>query len=368
MGFRPRRALPARQHRRRDVRNRRGSRRGPRAYARELVGPVKDPTHDRRGQPADAGLRRSRCRSQAEGLRQGRRPRARGVRRLAVPAPRRRHVRAQPADGGAARGRAAALRGLRRQRVTSSGGRLERGANRRRTGSGRRIAARGRCAGSRAATGGGAPMTAVAKPTRVEISPLSVVAPDVELGDGSVARTVIGAQAVIRSHTVVYAGNVIGARFQTGHHVLLRESNTIGDSVSVGSLSVVEHHVTIGTGVRIHSQCFIPEYSVLEDGAWIGPRVTLTNAPFPRCPDVSKCLKGVHVGRDARVGANVTILPGVSIGERALIGAGAIVTKNVPAGAVVVGTPAQPVKSIEDLLCPVGLDHRPYPSSPNEPE
>jgi len=228
-------------------------------------------------------------------------------------------------------------------------------------------------------------MTAVAKPTRVEISPLSVVAPDVELGDGSVveelcivgrhtggtgsvARTVIGAQAVIRSHTVVYAGNVIGARFQTGHHVLLRESNTIGDSVSVGSLSVVEHHVTIGTGVRIHSQCFIPEYSVLEDGAWIGPRVTLTNAPFPRCPDVSKCLKGVHVGRDARVGANVTILPGVSIGERALIGAGAIVTKNVPAGAVVVGTPAQPVKSIEDLLCPVGLDHRPYPSRPNEPE
>jgi acetyltransferase-like isoleucine patch superfamily enzyme len=150
--------------------------------------------------------------------------------------------------------------------------------------------------------------------------------------------------------------------------VLLRESNTIGDNVSIGSLSVVEHHVTIGAGVRIHSQCFIPEYSVLEDGAWIGPRVTLTNVPFPRCPDVAQCLRGVRVGRDARVGANVTILPGVHIGERALIGAGAVVTKDVPAGTVVVGTAARAVKSIDELLCPVGLDHRPYPPAPDEPE
>ncbi|HET6212261.1 MAG TPA: acyltransferase, partial [Micromonosporaceae bacterium] len=159
-----------------------------------------------------------------------------------------------------------------------------------------------------------------------------------------------------------------GERFQTGHHVLLREANTIGDNVSVGSLSVVEHHVTIGDGVRIHSQCFIPEYTVLEDEAWIGPRVTLTNAPFPRCPDVGKCIRGVYVGRAARVGANVTILPGVRIGERALIGAGAVVTKDVAPGAVVVGSAARQVKTIDELLCPVGLDHRPYPPLTSIPE
>jgi acetyltransferase-like isoleucine patch superfamily enzyme len=213
------------------------------------------------------------------------------------------------------------------------------------------------------------------------ISPLSHVADGVELGDNVVveefclvgkhignaggdgpARTVIGANSTLRSHTVLYAGSTIGERFQTGHHALVRECNTIADNVSIGSLSVVEHHVTIGVGVRIHSQCFIPEFSVLEDGAWIGPRVTLTNAPFPRCPDVAKCLKGVYVGKDARVGANVTILPGVRIGERALIGAGAVVTKDVAPGMVVVGAAARPVKSIDELLCPVGLDHRPYPA------
>ncbi len=207
----------------------------------------------------------------------------------------------------------------------------------------------------------------------VKVSPLSVVADEVQLGDGSTVEelcivgrhggpraTLIGAGATIRSHTVIYAGNTIGTQFATGHHVLVREANTIGDNVSIGSLSVVEHDVTIGDGVRIHSQCFVPEFSVLEPGAWLGPRVTLTNAPFPRCPDVSRCLIGVIIGRDARVGANVTILPGVHIGERALIGAGAVVTKDVAPGAVVVGSAARPVKTIDDLRCPVGLDHQPY--------
>jgi UDP-3-O-[3-hydroxymyristoyl] glucosamine N-acyltransferase len=207
----------------------------------------------------------------------------------------------------------------------------------------------------------------------VTTSALAVVADGVSLGVGSVVEefcvvgrhgsgpTVIGPGATLRTHTVVYAGNTIGARFSTGHHALVRESNTIGDDVSVGSLSTVEHHVTIGDGVRIHSQCFIPEYSVLEAGCWIGPRVTLTNAPFPRCQHMPNCLLGVTVGRDAKLGANVTVLPGVRIGERALVGAGAVVTRDVPAGAVVVGNPGRAVRTVDDLLCPVGEPHSPYP-------
>jgi acetyltransferase-like isoleucine patch superfamily enzyme len=161
--------------------------------------------------------------------------------------------------------------------------------------------------------------------------------------------TVIGPDAVIRSHTVIYAGNRIGARFQTGHGALVREENVIGDDVSIGSHAVVEHHVTIGHGVRIHSQAFIPEYSVLEDQCWIGPNVVITNAKYPRSPRVKEALKGATVRRFAKVGANCTLLPGVEVGENALVGAGSVVTKDVPAGAVVAGNPARVIKQINEL-------------------
>ena len=163
--------------------------------------------------------------------------------------------------------------------------------------------------------------------------------------------TIIGPGAVIRSHTVIYAGNVIGARFQSGHSALLRESNTIGDDVSVGSHSVVEHHVTIEDRARIHSHAFVPEYTVLRTGAWVGPRVAITNTVHPLCPDVKQCMEGVTLMPGAKIGANATILPGVTIGENALVGAGTVVTKDVPPGGVVVGNPAKVVKHIRDLVC-----------------
>jgi acetyltransferase-like isoleucine patch superfamily enzyme len=174
-------------------------------------------------------------------------------------------------------------------------------------------------------------------------------------------ETVLGAGALLRSHTVLYAGSLVGDRFHSGHHALLREANQVGDDVSVGSGAVVEHHVRIGHRVRIHSGAFVPEYCVLEDDCWIGPRASLTNVPYPRCPDVAACLRGVTVRPRAKVGANATLLPGVVVGEDALVGAGAVVTADVPARAVVAGNPARQVGTVDDLRCPVGLDHRPYP-------
>lgn len=161
--------------------------------------------------------------------------------------------------------------------------------------------------------------------------------------------TVIGPMSVIRSHTVIYAGTRIGARFQTGHGVLIREENQIGDDVSVGTGSVVEHHVIIGDRVRIHSKAFIPEFTVLEADAWIGPNVVITNARYPRSPGVKENLRGATIRRGAKIGANSTLLPGIVIGEDALVGAGSVVTKDVPAGVVVVGNPARILKSVSDL-------------------
>jgi UDP-3-O-[3-hydroxymyristoyl] glucosamine N-acyltransferase len=156
------------------------------------------------------------------------------------------------------------------------------------------------------------------------IAATAIVYPNVQLGEGSVVGefciigepprgaapgdvpTVIGPGAVIRSHTVIYAGNVIGAGFQTGHSALLRESNTIGDDVSVGSHSIIEHHVQIADKVRIHSQAFIPEFSTLETGSWVGPGVRFTNAPHPLSPDAKDSLIGPTLAPGAKIGANAT--------------------------------------------------------------
>lgn len=176
--------------------------------------------------------------------------------------------------------------------------------------------------------------------------------------------TVLGSGCVIRSHTVIYAGNSIGHRFQTGHHVTIREHNQIGDDVSIGTGSIIEHHIIIGRGVRIHSGVFIPEYTVLEEGCWIGPAVVATNALHPLCPSAKQCLRGPTVRCGAKVGANVTLLPGVEIGAGALVGAGSVVADDVPAGSVVVGNPARVIKQVADLRCPFGLVEKPYPAEP----
>lgn len=162
-------------------------------------------------------------------------------------------------------------------------------------------------------------------------------------------ETVIGDGAWIRSHTVIYAGNRIGKNFQTGNKVNIRESNEIGHNVSIGTLSVIEHHVCIGNDVRIHSQVFVPEYSEIEDEAWLGPNVVLTNAKYPLSPGVKESLKGPVIRKRAKIGANVTILPGITVGENAVVGAGSVVVADVPDGKVVVGNPARVIKEVSEL-------------------
>jgi acetyltransferase-like isoleucine patch superfamily enzyme len=158
-----------------------------------------------------------------------------------------------------------------------------------------------------------------------------------------------GAGCVIRSHTVIYAGNKIGAHFQTGHGALVREENIIGDDVSIGTQSVVEHHVTIGNGVRLHTRVFVPEYSVLGDNCWLGPGVMVTNARYPRSEGVKDRLIGAHIEAGAMIGASAVLLPGVRIGARALVGAGSVVTKDVAPGMVVAGNPARVINQIENI-------------------
>lgn len=190
---------------------------------------------------------------------------------------------------------------------------------------------------------------------RVSIDDFCVLGRPARGREAGAASLVIGNDSVIRSHTVIYAGVQIGTRFECGHGVLVREGSVIGDDCSIGSGSVVEFDVNMENGVRLHSQCFVSEHSVLEAGCWLGPRVVITNARFPASPRTKQSLEPVRIGRDAKVGANVTLLPGIILGTGCLIGAGSVVTHDVDAGSVVIGNPARPAGRVSELRDVAGL-------------
>jgi acetyltransferase-like isoleucine patch superfamily enzyme len=185
----------------------------------------------------------------------------------------------------------------------------------------------------------------IGSPNRID--PLAVVGEEPSRGIADL-RLVIGPHAVVRSFTVIYLGSMIGSHLETGHHVLVREENRVGDHVSIWSNSVLDYGCTIGNRVRLHTSVYVAQHSVMEDDVFVAPGVTLANDRYP----VSRSLEGPVVRRGARIGANATLLPGVEVGANALVGGGAVVTKDVPERAVVVGNPARIIGSVDSLPAP----------------
>lgn len=186
---------------------------------------------------------------------------------------------------------------------------------------------------------------------RIQIGKDSEIDEDVILGYPS-GRTdkgggvLVGKGAKIRSGSVIYQAVRIGDDFETGHSVILREENEIGDSVSIWSHTVIDYGCRVGNRVKIHSNVYVAQYTVIEDDVFIAPGTIFANDRYP----VSHHLEGPLVKRGARIGVNVTILPGVVIGEEALVGAGSVVTKDVLPRTVVVGNPARRVATTDEIL------------------
>lgn len=169
----------------------------------------------------------------------------------------------------------------------------------------------------------------------------------------------LGDNATLRIGTVIYADVQAGNNFQTGVYATIREHNQIGDNCAIGAYTYLGPENKIGNNVKIHTNCFL-EMATIEDEVAFGPHVVTTDDLHPRCPRFEECVGGVKIKKGAKIGANVTILPGVTIGQRSLVSAGSVVTKNVPPGVVVVGNPAKVVMKIEELKCPPGYFKRPY--------
>lgn len=180
-------------------------------------------------------------------------------------------------------------------------------------------------------------------------------------GRGIQDRTLsIGGHAQIRSGTVVYEGSTIGTHLTTGHNVVIREENIIGDHFSIWSNSVVDYGCSIGNGVKIHTNCYVPQFTTLEDDVFLAPGVTIANDLHPGCAFSAECMRGPTIKKGAQIGVNVTILPFITIGEKAVIGSGTVVVEDVPPHSVVVGNPGRIVRTIEELQCTTGLTDRPY--------
>ena len=156
----------------------------------------------------------------------------------------------------------------------------------------------------------------------------------------------IGPHAIIRSFSVIYAGSRIGAHLETGHGAVIREENRIGDDFSIWNNSTVDYGCVIGSRVRVHTGVYIAQFTVIEDDVFLAPGVMIANDRHPICRD---CMRGPTIKRAARVGVNATLLPEIVVGEAALVGAGAVVTRDVPARAVVVGNPARVIGTVDQL-------------------
>ncbi|HXY45699.1 MAG TPA: acyltransferase [Acidimicrobiales bacterium] len=163
--------------------------------------------------------------------------------------------------------------------------------------------------------------------------------PDARTGSGAVS---IGPDPHLRSGTVIYAGSIIGARLETGHNVVIREGNLIGDDVSIWSNTLIDYGCRIGHRVKIHCNCYVAQYTELDDDVFLAPGVCVANDLYPGDAESARRMRGPKLGAGVQIGVNVTILPFVEIGAGALVGAGSVVTRDLPAGSVAYGNPARP--------------------------
>ncbi len=159
----------------------------------------------------------------------------------------------------------------------------------------------------------------------------------------------LGCSARIRVGTVIYADVEIGDYFQTGHHVMIREKTRIGDHVVVGTNTVIDGNVTLGDFIKIESNCYIPTHVTIGNRVFFGPNVTLTNDRYPLKMRDQYRPEGPIIEDGVTLGAGVVVCPGLRLGADSFVAAGAVVTRNVPPGSLVMGVPGR-ISPLPDKL------------------
>lgn len=141
-----------------------------------------------------------------------------------------------------------------------------------------------------------------------------------------------------------------GTRVWAFAHIL--PGARIGSGCNICDGVFIENDVVVGNDVTIKCGVQLWDGLRVEDGVFIGPNATFTNDGFPRSKQHAFELQQTLVKSGASIGANATILPGLTIGARAMVGAGAVVTRDVPDGAIVMGNPARVTGHVDDQQSP----------------
>lgn len=164
----------------------------------------------------------------------------------------------------------------------------------------------------------------------------------------------------------VEAGAVIGAATRVWHNCQIRPGARIGSRCVIGKNAYIGSNVPIGDNCKIQNNALVYDGAELADGVFIGPAAIITNDHFPRAvnPDGTAQtaddwhISPVRIGTGASIGAGSILIAGITVGPWAMVGAGAVVTRDVPAHGLVVGTPAR----LAGYVCQCG--RRLTPSSP----
>ncbi len=132
----------------------------------------------------------------------------------------------------------------------------------------------------------------------------------------------------------------IGQNTRVWQYSVIFKDARIGMNCNICAHTLIENDVKIGNNVTVKSGVYIWDGITLEDNVFIGPCVAFTNDKKPRSKQYPDSFAKTIIAEGASIGANATILPGIKVGKNALVGAGAVVTKDVPENAIVIGNPA----------------------------
>ena len=131
----------------------------------------------------------------------------------------------------------------------------------------------------------------------------------------------------------------------------------VGDNTKIGAFVEIQKNAKVGKNCKISSHTFICEGVTIEDGVFVGHGVVFINDSYPRATTSNGALQTesdwkvetTHIRTGASIGSGATILANVTVGEEAIVGAGSVVTRNVPARAVVAGNPARVLRVLEPV-------------------